>query len=138
MTKIFLHASGFCTFLLAILSCNNNQQQSASSDKRDSTSYVEQRLAGYVKVKLSTDLSKLTEKEKQMLPLLIQAAEIMDELFWRQVYDKKDSLLKAVRDEKTRQFIVVNYGPWDRLNNDTPFVAGVGAKPLGATFIHPI
>mgnify|MGYP006891187136 CR=1 FL=1 len=42
--------------------------------------YVEERLPMYAKVKLSTDISKLTEAERKVLPLLIQAAQIMDEL----------------------------------------------------------
>src|SRR5699024_2921800 len=33
-----------------------------------------------------------------------------------------------------QQFAVINYGPWDRLNNNEPFVEGVGPKPAGANF----
>src|SRR5919199_1239807 len=31
-------------------------------------------------------------------------------------------------------FAEINYGPWDRLANDRPFVAGAGEKPPGANF----
>ncbi|HEX5023859.1 MAG TPA: hypothetical protein VFV68_01245 [Agriterribacter sp.] len=123
--------------ICAMLSCNtdsNKAQSKTETPKDSSVSYAAKRLAIYEKVKLTTDLSQLTLKEKQMLPLLIEAAGIMDELFWRQAYGNKDSLLNAVTDEKTRAFIHINYGPWDRLNNDTPFVAGVGTKPPGANF----
>jgi hypothetical protein len=118
------------------LSCNSvSFDPSDPLTKRDSTSpYVEQHLAGYATVKLTTDLSKLSDKERQMIPLMIQAAQIMDSLYWLQTYGKPDSLLQATPDEKTRRFITINYGPWDRLNNDTPFIAGVGPKPLGAQF----
>ena len=37
-------------------------------------------------------------------------------------------------DEATRRYIEINYGPWDRLRGDGPFVDGVGAKPAGANF----
>ena len=70
--------------------------------------YIEQRLASYEKVKLTTDLNQLTQKEKQMLPLLIEGARVMDDLFWLQAYGNKDSLLNATADEATKQFISIN------------------------------
>jgi len=96
--------------------------------------YVAQRLPIYERVKLSTNLNQLSINDRKILPLLIQAAEIMDELYWKQAYPQKDSLLASIKDEKTRDFVNINYGPWDRLNNDKPFVTGIGAKPEGASF----
>ena len=122
-------------FFLASCSDNGGTTSAEVSAKNDSSqSYIEKNLSGYVKVRLTTDLSKLTDKEKQIIPLLIQAAQIMDELYWQQCFGNKDSLLNAVTDEKTKQFVLLNYGPWDKLNNDTPFIAGIGPKSLGAQF----
>jgi hypothetical protein len=116
-------------------SCNNSTSVSSSNEKEDTTqSYVQKHLTGYASVKLTTDLSQLTDKEKQMIPLLIDAAKIMDTLYWDQSYGHRDSLLSAITDHPTKKYINLNYGPWDKLNNDTPFVPGVGAKPLGANF----
>ncbi|KQB98804.1 Zn-dependent hydrolase [Pedobacter sp. Hv1] len=121
-----------------LFACNNPQQ---SNDKKENTKakdtlqeYVDQRLAIYEKVKLTTNLNQLTPSERKVLPLLIQAAAIMDELFWKQAYPQRDSLKNTIKDEKTKQFIDINYGPWDRLNGDKPFVAGIGAKPEGGYF----
>ena len=137
MKKIIL-SMGMYAPLLFILSCNNNPEKKLEStdNKKDSTqSYIEQRLAGFATVKLTADLSKLSDNEKKMLPLLIQAGDIMNDLYWQQCYgNNKDSLLNAVKDEKTKAFIKINYGPWDKLNSDTPFLAGIAAKPLGAGF----
>ena len=121
--------------MIGMASCSDNSKMNASQESKDSLQlYVEERLPIYAKVKLSTDLSKLTDDERQVLPLLIKAAQIMDDLFWKQAYPQKDSLLAAVKDEKIREFIKINYGPWDRLNNNKPFVAGIGPKPLGSGF----
>lgn len=121
--------------MMGMASCSNNSEKKASEGNKDSLQlYVEERLPMYAKVKLSTDISKLTEAERKVLPLLIQAAQIMDELFWKQSYPQRDSLLATVKDEKTRAFIMINYGPWDRLNDDKPFVAGIGSKPEGSGF----
>ncbi|WP_379086427.1 Zn-dependent hydrolase [Pedobacter sp. UC225_65] len=93
-----------------------------------------ERLAIYEKVKLTTNLNQLSASERKVLPLLIQAAAIMDDLFWKQAYPQRDSLKNTLKDEQTKQFIDINYGPWDRLNGDKPFVAGIGPKPDGGTF----
>lgn len=122
--------------LLPIAACNNagNTEQEKKTSADPLQQYAAQRLAGYAPVKLTADLSALSEKEKQMIPLLIEAAEIMDGLYWQQSYGNKDSLLNSIQDAATREFARINYGPWDKLNNDTPFIAGFGAKPHGAGF----
>jgi hypothetical protein len=89
----------------------------------------------YAKVKLTTDLNRLSYKDRQMLPLLVEAAAIMDGLFWKQVFPgNRDSLLQSASDEKERAYLKYNYGPWDRLNGNKPFKTGYHAKPLGSNF----
>lgn len=85
----------------------------------------------YIEVELNTDLSVLKPYERAMLPHLLRAAEIMDELFWQQAYGDKNTLLSGL-DERTARFATINYGPWDRLAGDRPFIPGVGPKPAGA------
>lgn len=123
--------------LTGLLSCNNSSTTTAKSQDSTTASaggkdYISRKLAGYATVRLTADLSHLSDSDKKVLPLLIQAAQIMDTLFWLQTYGNPDSLLNATTDSKAKQFIAINYGPWDRLNNDTPFIAGVGKKPEGA------
>ncbi|RMF30440.1 MAG: Zn-dependent hydrolase, partial [Bacteroidetes bacterium] len=91
----------------------------------------------YAEVELTTDLSALSEQEKAMLPLLIQAADIMDELFWYEAYGDPDTLFQGVEDPVLRKALEINYGPWDRLDGNKPFVEGVGPKPAGANFYPP-
>ena len=121
-----------------VFACSSSDQKTADkTDKKAPDSlidYVDQRLAIYEKVKLTTNLNALTVSERKVLPLLIEAAKIMDELFWKQAYPQRDSLLNTIKDEKTKEFVMINYGPWDRLNGDKPFVAGIGAKSETGTF----
>ncbi len=93
-----------------------------------------QRLDIYAPVQLTADLSGLTADQKKMLPLLIEASDIMDDLFWQQAYGDRDALLGSIRDDAIRRFAEINYGPWDRLDGDSPFIEGVGDKPPGANF----
>ena len=119
---------------LGLTSCSTNSENKSAAAKDSLQTYVAERLPIYAKVRLTTDIQKLTEDERKVLPLLINAAEIMDELFWKQSYPQRDSLLATVQDQKTKEFILLNYGPWDRLNDNKPFVKGVGSKPAGSGF----
>ena len=141
-TKAALFLAG-CSIIAGIGSCTNTSgtktATTTTTDKpnavKDSLQeYVHNRLDIYETVKLTTNLNVLSANERKILPLLIQAAQIMDELFWKQAYPQRDSLLATLKDEKTKEFIKINYGPWDRLNGDKPFIAGTGAKPEGASF----
>ena len=88
----------------------------------------------YAVVDLTTDLSQLTEKQRHMLPLLMEAGKIMDNCFWYEAYGPRKKFLESLKKASTRRFVKINYGPWDRLDGNAPFVDGVGAKPLGANF----
>ena len=88
----------------------------------------------YVSVDLVGDLSGLSDNQKNMVSLLIDASQIMDHLFWLQSYGHPDKLLSQFTDNKARWFAGVNYGPWDRLDGDKPLFKGIGEKPLGAQF----
>jgi hypothetical protein len=127
--------------LAGMASCTNTSNQNVDSAKQKTIvlpdslqDYVRDRLKIYESVKLSTNLNLLSATERKVLPLLIQAAQIMDELYWKQTYPMRDSLLNTVKDERARDFIRINYGPWDRLNNNKPFITGIGPKPAGAAF----
>ncbi len=95
---------------------------------------MKDKLAQYATVELKIDPAPLTVKERQMIPLLIDAARIMDDLFWEQAYGNKQALIARVKDPDTLRYVEINYGPWDRLDGNRPFVPGAGPKPPGANF----
>jgi len=97
-------------------------------------SEIQKKAEEFAPVRLTTNLDVLSEKERQMLPLLLQAAQVMDDIFWTEAYGNKEELLSRELDDYTKRFIRINYGPWERLNNNEPFVEGVGPKPAGANF----
>ncbi len=98
---------------------------------------IEQRLATYASVKLTTDTSRLSPNQKAMIPILIDAAKIMDQCFWYEAYGKRQDLLQSIEDQKLQRFARINYGPWDRLNGNQPFIDRFGPKPAGANFYPP-
>ena len=88
----------------------------------------------YATVRLTADLGHLSERQRQMIPLLIDASKIMDGLFWQQSFGDREAFLDGIEDSATRRFAEINYGPWDRLAADQPFIESAGSKPLGAQF----
>lgn len=106
---------------------------SACSSKEQPAMNIDDRLDQYTPFTLTADLSELTDNQKKMIPLLIGAAQEMESVFWKQAYGDKEELM-AKLSEKEQRFAQINYGPWDRLNGNEPFVAGVGPKPAGANF----
>ncbi|HET7604151.1 MAG TPA: hypothetical protein VFK36_14095 [Gemmatimonadales bacterium] len=108
----------------------------SSSDKQaaEPMTTSDSLLAQYDTVKLTADLSQLSDGDRQMLPLLIQAAQEMDSIFWLETAGPVDSVLGSITDPDLKRLARINYGPWERLNDDRPFVPGVGVKPKGARF----
>lgn len=112
------------TLVLGVLGCGAMEER---------TSDATARLDKYATVELTADLSRLSDAERQMIPLLIEAAKQMDAIFWKQAYGEAE-LLSEIGDPAARKYASINYGPWDRLEGDEPFLEGVGSKPPGANF----
>ena len=114
--------------------CGGGAVEGSAAREGAAAPTVEQKLAQYTPVRLNADLEALSERERRLIPLLIAAAQEMDSIFWQQAYPARDSLLATVKDSATRAYVLLNYGPWDRLDDNRPFVPGAGPRPDGAGF----
>ena len=112
---------------------------SAVADTAPAVPLVPARPGIYAEVELTTDLSVLSAKEREMLALFIDAAAEMDGIFWQQTFPGDRAALEAATasDPTVSRYVALNYGPWDRLAGDAPFVPGYGDKPKGANF-YPV
>lgn len=124
-------ASAVMIALIMCSGCHPGGEKQAMSQK---DSLMLAKVQEYAVVKLTTDIDKLTDTERQMIPLLIEAADIIDDLYWQQTLGDKKSFLDTITDTLVRQFAEINYGPWERLNGNKPFIPGIGEKPAGANF----
>jgi hypothetical protein len=122
---------------LGLAACQGEPPKAGASASPHNKAPIEEKLAQYITVRLTTDLRKLTDNERRMLPLLMDAAASMDAIFWREAYGNRDSLLRGIPDPAVQRYVDINYGPWDRLAGNAPFVEGVGPKPKGAGFYPP-
>jgi hypothetical protein len=130
---------GFALLAFAHCGCSPEQtpepEQETSPPAAQQAELVPPRPEIYANVVLTADLSALSERQRDMIVLLIEASQIMDDLFWHQAFgDDHEAWLDTIGVAETRRFAEQNYGPWDRLRNDMPFMEGFGEKPLGANF----
>jgi len=135
-----LRFAGACFFLMPLLAgCEQDHEtpveRTPSTQDKASEVLAPVRPEIYADFALVSDLQGLSDNQRSMLVLLIEASKIMDDLYWRQAFgDHHIEWLQSIDDQRTRYFAEINYGPWDRLDNEKPFIAGVGEKPLGAQF----
>lgn len=110
---------GVIAVTATLFSCSNQQQESPMKAK------VEE----YARVELKSDLvNNLNDKEKELVRIFFQVGEITDNLFWKQTFGDK-SQLDTITDSYAKEFAMIQYGAWDRLDNNKPFLAGYGEKP---------
>ena len=122
--------------ITGLLSSCSTQKTATESTQTSTKMTKDYAFQYYAQVPLKTDISHLTQNEKEILRLMFKTADIMDDLFWQQAYGAKIDLMDETKGE-AKEYAKINYGPWDRLNNEVPFINGIGAKPAGATF-YPI
>ena len=88
----------------------------------------------FAEVELISDLSHLSESQKEMIGLLFQVADIMEDIYWAQVFPDRDAALASLMDANVSRFFRINYGPWERLNGNLPYLTGFGPKPAGSGY----
>ena len=91
-------------------------------------------------VDIRVDLAGLPANERQALTHLVRAARITDALFLRQVWAGNEALLLKLLEDTSPlgrarlDYFLINKGPWSRLDEDAPFIPGIGEKPDAANY----
>jgi len=104
-----------------------------------------ERLAKYKRVVIPFDKSRLSARELQMIDRLVDAAQYLDHIFWRQSDPEGLELYQRLekpqtpRDEQLRRFLMINGSHFDLTNENKPFIGtqpmwpGRGMYPEGLT-----
>lgn len=130
MRKITAMVIAFGCLALVTTSC---KEKKTTNSQEESKSIMQQKVEEYAWFDLTADLSKLTESERKLLPIFFEIGQIMDDLFWEQTFGDK-TLLDTISDPWVKEFALINYGPWDRLDAEKPFVSGYGPRPATANY----
>ncbi len=117
--------AALATFIVVLSSCNQKKE----------TNLMQEKVEQFALVDLTADLNHLSPNDKEMIVKLIEVGDIMEELFWKDAFSgDKATFLSSLPDDATREFAQIMYGPWDRLDDNKPFVNGFGEKPAGANY----
>ena len=124
MGKAYIFACAAAVLAAHVVSCSQTDDSGLQA-KVDEYAVVEV---------TSPMIETLSDKDMQVLNLFRSAGRVIDGLFWQQTFGDRDSLLESLTDPAAKDYALINYGPWDRLADNEPFIEGYGAKPLGANY----
>ena len=112
----------------------------ARNTKMESTTSVAAKTRRFAPTVLTANTTALSPKDRRALSKIIAAARYLDPLYLRQVWGGNEALRQKLAADKSlngRQllhYFNINKGPWSQLDDNEPFIAGVGAKPPQANF----
>lgn len=127
----FLNLFVIATLVVTMSACNSKKKD---EPKQEELTEMQKLVADYAEVELTANLDHLTDGDKQAIVKLVEVAQIMDDLFWKDAIGDKEAFLNSIEDEDALKYALINYGPWDRLNGNKSFIAAYGEKPLGANY----
>jgi hypothetical protein len=108
-------------------------------------SEVNARLERYVPTELGVDSKAIDASVRPMLAPLRRAADHIDRVYWMQHYPRGLGMVETLKASPSQaaqalaQLLEIHYGPWDRHDDDSPFVGrksrpdGVSLYPLDAS-----
>jgi hypothetical protein len=109
-----------------------HQKRKEAKVSNDST--LAAKIRRFAPTDVTADLSHLSAGDRKALDKIIQAAELMDPIYYRQAWSGNVALKKRLEADTTpagRQrlhYFVINKGPWSHLDNDESFIEGVPHK----------
>jgi hypothetical protein len=130
---LFMAAVGYIT------GCKGKEAREKEAAGVAKTPDIKVKLAQFAPTELYYDKSILNEEQTQVLKKLIQAAEYMNSIFWKQASYIGEDIKAELEssddpgDKDLLRYLKINYGPFDRLEENKPFI-GESVKPAGAAF----
>ncbi len=126
-------------FILTLFafSCKPKEQSKPENDPMT----LAQQISRFAPTPITADVSKLSANDRKALEKIIDAARLMDQIYFRQVWSGNPDVLHQLQADTTQEgkerlhYFQINISPWSALDRDTPFVAGVPEqRPAGANY----
>src|SRR5215207_11155817 len=118
--------------VLALAAC----QVSSTNQSSEAPEAQKASVAKLAEVRMETDTSYLSAEQREVVNLLIQAADLMQPIYLRQV-SADNVRLRAEIEKSGDKALLARFdqmmGPWDEMDEDKPFF-GSAPRPVGAGF----
>ena len=100
---------------------------------------IQQKVDEYAEFELTSDLiGGLSDNEKQLVKIFIEIGQVMDDIYWDEYFGYANrEAIDTLCDPAMRAFARIQYGAWDRLDSEHPFLPGYGERPAGCNF-YPV
>ena len=104
------------------------------------TAKLQRMTSRFAPTNIRVDLTTLSAADKKVLAKLVEASQIMDAIFLRQVWAGNEAMLidlaqqQSIEGRARLHYFLLNKGPWDRLDHNKAFVPRAPEKPAGANF----
>jgi hypothetical protein len=132
-----MKAANFC---IALLVASIAMSAAAEEKKMPDQEQLEQMAARFAPTEITVDLSQLSPNDHKVLAKLVEASQIVDGIFLRQMWPGNPSMLLDLASDESPEgrarlhYFIINKGPWSALDHNEPFIAGAPPKPEGAGF----
>ncbi len=125
--------------------CRQKERKDTETEVTEIAGYrvapdIKERAARFAPTEITYDESLLNEVQKQVLEKLVMAAQRIDQIFWKQAsHVNQEIMIKDIQQsghaaaEDFLRYLRINFGPYDRLDENEPFI-GTDPKPPGAGF----
>ncbi len=139
MSKAFFQQVFSAFIILALVACSK-QSDDAHADQNHHEYNVATQLAKFTPVEIAYDASTLSEGDQKALIKIVEASRLMNDIFLHQVYSENVALQEKIAGmdgpemKAVQEYFTINFGPFDRLEHNKPFLDGVSAKPAGANY----
>ncbi|HEX3816946.1 MAG TPA: hypothetical protein VHW03_01520 [Chthoniobacterales bacterium] len=125
--------------LAALFSFSTSLAMAAETNIPDQAT-LEKMTARFAPTEITVDLSKLSPNEHKVLAKLVEASQVIDGIFLRQMWPGNPAMLLELASDRTPEgrarlhYFVINKGPWSALDQNQPFIKGAPPEPQGAGF----
>lgn len=123
--------------LLPVTSMSQRKGQVSPSDAQALSAQIRR----FSPTVITADIARLSSADRQALHKIIEAAQLLDPLYLRQVWAGNPALLKKLEADQSPlgrerlHYFLINDGPWSQLDENKPFIDGVPPeKPPQASY----
>lgn len=127
-----MNSSHLCLTALLVLSALACKKSEPSKEQLEMT--LAQKIARFAPAAVCADISSLKPNDTKALQKIIEAARLMDEIYFRQVRQNNPDILKQLKADTSEtgkerlQYFLINMGPWSQLDDGNAFLDGIPAR----------
>jgi hypothetical protein len=102
---------------------------SAQTNSAATAHHLAERLAQWKQVQMPFHSTGLSANERQMVEKLVDASQLLDDIYWRQSDLAGLALYKSTQDQALKRLLMIMGCRWDLLDANAPFVGDTPMPP---------